>query len=255
MVLSITDQGRSRVLTFNRPDQLNAMNDALYDAITEALTAAATDAGVSAVVLTGAGRAFCAGQDLAEMANRPTYPAGERHGFGPFIETLEAFPKPLCAAVNGLGVGIGLTLLPYCDKVIMAPTARLRAPFVSLGVTAEAGSTLLLPALIGWPAAADILLTGRWVSAANAVEIGLAQEIAPEGGLLDRAQAWADQFRDLPVASLIATRSLMIAARVDAGAAARHREDHLFRKLAGGPANLEALAAFREKRPADFGAM
>ena len=252
MVLEITSRGRARTLAFARPDQLNAMNDPLYDAVTAALTAAAADPGVAAVVLTGQGRAFCAGQDLAEMADRPKYPAGERHGFGPFIEALESFPKPLCAAVNGLGVGIGLTLLPYCDRVIMGPSARLRAPFVSLGVTAEAGSTFLLPAIIGWAHAADVLLTGRWVSAANAVEIGLAQEIAPEGGLMARAEAWADQFQSLPVASLVATRSLMIAARIDGGSTARGREDQLFAKLRGGPANLEALAAFREKRPADF---
>ena len=135
-VLKIADEGRIRILTLNRPAQLNSMNDALYDACAVALMDAADDPGVAVVIITGEGRAFCSGQDLAEMADRPVYPEGERHGFVPFMETLESFPKPLIAAVNGLGVGIGLTMLPYCDLVFIDPTGRLRAPFVTLGVTA-----------------------------------------------------------------------------------------------------------------------
>lgn len=241
-----------RVLTFNRPKQLNAMNDPLYDAIAEGLARAQADSKVAAVIITGEGRAFCAGQDLADMANRPKYPPGERHGFQPFIEAVESFSKPLIAAVNGLGVGIGLTILPYCDRVIMDEGARLRAPFVSLGVTAEAGSTVMLARMIGANHAADVLLTGRWVHADNAREIGLANEVAPAGKSLEQALKYADAFQNAPVTSLVATKSLLVAARLEAGKAARSREDALFRKLEGAPANLEALAAFREKRPPDF---
>jgi enoyl-CoA hydratase/carnithine racemase len=228
------------------------MNDALYDALTAALLAASADPKVAAVILTGAGRAFCAGQDLADMAARPVYPKGERHGFGPFIEALEGFDKPLIAAVNGLGVGIGLTLLPYCDRVIMADGARLKAPFVSLGVTAEAGSSVLLARLVGPAAAADILLTGRWLTAAEALAIGLSQETAPVGAALDCALTFTQAFENAPVTALVATKSLLVQSRLDAGRAARAREDSLFRTLEGGPANLEALAAFRAKRPPDF---
>ena len=228
------------------------MNDPLYDAIAAALTNAQADPKIAAVIITGEGRAFCAGQDLGDMASRPAYPPGERHGFQPFIEEVERFSKPLIAAVNGLGVGIGLTILPYCDRVIMDEGARLRAPFVSLGVTAEAGSTVLLSRMIGPAHAADVLLTGKWVHAEESRTIGMAHEIAPAGKVLELALKYTDAFQNAPVASLVATKSLLVEARLEAGRAARGREDVLFRKLEGGPANLEALAAFREKRPPDF---
>src|SRR5438093_9268482 len=121
-------------------------------------TAARTD--IAVVVLTGAGRAFSAGQDLHPGAAHAV--DGEPHGFGPFMDALDSFPKPLIAAVNGLGVGIGLTFLLHCDLVIIAPDARLRAPFVSLGLTAEASSTYLLPLRVGWQEAARLLYTSCW---------------------------------------------------------------------------------------------
>ncbi|MDX1649304.1 MAG: enoyl-CoA hydratase-related protein, partial [Myxococcota bacterium] len=202
--------------------------------------------------ITGAGRAFSAGQDLGEMARPPRHPPGERHGFGPFMDALESFPKPLLAAVNGIGVGIGLTLLPHCDLVLIAEGARLRAPFVRLGVTAEAGSSALLPARIGWQAAAHLLFTGAWMSAEEAVACGLAWRVCPPDALRHETLALAREIAAMPVPSLVATRSLLRDARLDAVRAARRREDERFAALAGGPANREALAAFRERREPDF---
>jgi len=149
-VLRLEDRDRVRLLTLDRSQALNAFNDDLYDAVRDALLDAERCRDIAVVVVTGAGRAFSAGQDLQEMAEPRRHGGAERHGFEPFIEVVEAFPKPLVAAVNGLGVGIGLTLLPHCDLVLMADTARLRAPFVSLGVTVEAGNSALLPACVGW---------------------------------------------------------------------------------------------------------
>ncbi|MCZ6783923.1 MAG: enoyl-CoA hydratase/isomerase family protein, partial [Proteobacteria bacterium] len=149
-VLDIEDRERIRLLTLNRPKALNAFNDDLYDAVRDALADAAERDDVAVVVVTGTGRAFSAGQDLGEMERSRRHADGEPHGFTPFIEAVEAFPKPLIAAVNGIGVGIGLTLLPHCDLVLIAEGAKLRAPCVTLGVTAEAGSTALLPPRIGW---------------------------------------------------------------------------------------------------------
>jgi enoyl-CoA hydratase/carnithine racemase len=251
-VLQVRQHGRVRELIFHRPDQLNAMNDALYDACAAALHRAAEDKGVAAVILTGDGRAFCAGQDLAELAHRPQYPAGEVHGFTPFMEAIEVFPKPLAAAVNGLGVGIGLTMLPYCDFVAIDEGARLRAPFLTLGVTAEAGSTALLPARIGWSNATDILFTGRWIAAEESVRMGLTTVRTPKGEALNHARAWAEPIAQNPIDPLVATKKLLIEARLDAVRAARARESVAFARLEGGPANLEALAAFREKRQPDF---
>jgi enoyl-CoA hydratase/carnithine racemase len=251
-VLKIEDHGRVRLLTLNRADALNSFNDALYDAVTDALNTAATDDNVAVVVLTGAGRGFSAGQDLTEMGNKPVHTDGKRHGFEPFIDAVVSFPKPLISAVNGIGVGIGLTLLPHCDLVLIADTARLRAPFVSLGVTLEAGNSFLLPSRIGWTEAAHLLYTTNWIDAKKSVEIGLAWKMVPAAELLDEALQLASEIAVMSIAALVATKKNLLATRNDSVRAARDREIEEFDKLRGGPANLEAIAAFKEKRVPDF---
>ncbi len=251
-VVTIEDSDRVRLVTLNRPAALNAFNDAQYDGARQALEYARRRDDIAAVVITGAGRAFSAGQDLAELIDQPVHADGAAHGFAPFIDTLAGFEKPLIAAVNGLGVGIGLTLLPHCDLVLMAESARLKAPFAALGVTAEAASTYLLPSLVGWQNAASVLLRGEWVSAAEAKEMGLAWRVLPDGELLEETMAIARQIAAQPIPSLIATKRTMLAARAAQVAAARAAETAEFEKLRGGPANQEAVAAFREGRPPDF---
>ncbi len=251
-VLLVSDENRVRTLTFNRPKQLNAFNDELYDACAAALLEAASRSDVAALIMTGQGRAFSAGQDLGELATPPNHSDGKRHGFGPFMAALESFPKPLIAAVNGIGVGIGLTMLPYCDIVMISADARLRAPFVRLGVTAEAGSTYLLPATIGWSNTAHLLYTASWVDAEEAVRIGLARTVVNPAELMGEVRALAERIAAMPVSSLVATKRLLVDARSDAVHAARAREESVFGGLVGAPANLEALQAFQEKREPDF---
>ena len=245
-VLRIEDRDRVRLLTLDRPQFLNAFNDDLYDAVCGALQEAANRPDLAVVVLTGAGRAFTAGQDLEEMSAPRRHADGKPHGFVPFIETVESFPKPLIAAVNGVGVGIGLTVLLHCDLVLMAENSRLRAPFVSLGVTTEAGSSLLLPARVGWQEAAHLLYTARWLDAGAALESGLAWRVCPPEKLMDETLAVAEEIASMPVESLIATKQLLLQARLDAVRTARHRENAAFAKLVGGPANLEAIASFQK---------
>jgi enoyl-CoA hydratase/carnithine racemase len=252
LVLQVEDRERVRLLILDRPHSLNAFNDDLYDDVRDALQDAATNPDVAVALITGRGRAFTAGQDLGELAKPRRHEDGRRHGFIPFIETVEAFPKPLLAAVNGIGVGIGLTLLLHCDGVLMAKKARLRAPFVSLGVTAEAGSTFLLPATIGWQATAKLLYTAEWLEAERAVELGLALRTVPGKRLRKEALALATEMAAMPIASLEGTKKLLLEARLDAVRAARARENVIFGGLAGGPANREAIAAFRERRAPDF---
>ncbi len=251
-VLEIADDGGVRLLTLDRPQALNAYNDDLYDAVRDALGDAAARDDIAVVVLTGKGKGFSAGTDLGELAEPRRHEDGKPHGFPSFIATVEAFPKPLIAAVNGLGIGIGVTILPHCDMVLMSTRARLRAPFVTLGVTAEAGSTVLLPALIGWQHAAELLYTADWIDAETALAWGLAGRLCAPEALMDEALALAGRIARMPVSSLVATKELLLAARLDAVRAARERENTRFAKLLGGPANREALAAFREKREPDF---
>ncbi len=250
--VQVESDGRVRIIRLNRPDALNAFNDEQYDGVTAALSEAADDPDVAVVVITGTGRAFTAGQDLQQMGTPPTYNDGKRHGFTPFIETVEAFPKPLIAAVNGLGVGIGLTLLPHCDLVLMAEDARLRAPFVSLGVTVEAGNSQLLPLAVGWANAARILYTTDWIQAPECLELGLVWKVVASGDLMAETLSIAGRIAAMPVASLVTTKKLLLAARLEGTRAAREREQPAFAALVGGPANREAISAFEEKRDADF---
>ena len=243
-LLEITDGDGVRLLTWNRPDALNALNDELWDATRDALVEAQADAELRCVVLTGTGRAFTAGQDLGEMMAPPDHGDDELHGYRGLIPVLEAFDKPLLAAVNGLGLGIGATLLPYCDIVWIAEGARLKVPFVTLGVTTEAAGSLLLAQRMGWQAAAKFIFTAEWMSAGEAVACGLAWKVTAPDQLLDETMAVARQIGAMPVDSLQTTKRLMVAARLDAVRAARAREDAEFIRMVGSEANQEALAKF-----------
>jgi len=255
-MLLVDDREGVRVLTLNRPEALNAFDTPLYDACAAALHEAAARADIACVVLTGTGRAFSAGQDLGEMARmNPAAGAGDDDagpGFPRFIDTVAAFEKPLIAAVNGLGVGIGLTVLLHCDVVLIARGARLRAPFVPLGVVPEAAGSLLMPAVMGGQRAALALYTGEWITADDAVECGLALRAVEPDALIPDTMEIAGRIARMPVTSLVETKRLVVAGRIDAVRAARAREDAAFAHMVGGPANLDALTAFLEKREPDF---
>lgn len=243
-LVEVTDADGVRVVRWNRPDALNAFNDEVWDATRNALTSAQSDPDLRCVVVTGTGRAFTAGQDLGEMAAPPDHGDGEVHGYRGLIPVLESFDKPLLAAVNGLALGIGATILPHCDIVWIAEDARLKVPFVTLGVTTEAAGSVLLPQRMGWQAAAHFIFTADWMSAQEAVACGLAWKVCPADQLLDEVMAVARTIGGMPVDSLQTTKRLMVAARADGVRAAREREDAEFVRMVGGPANQEALSHF-----------
>ncbi len=243
------------LLTLNRPDKRNAFNDQQYDDLREALADAETDDTIKVAVITGAPGAFSAGQDLSEMGTARTYDDAGPHGFGPFVDRLSAFQKPLLAAVNGVGVGIGLTMLLHCDIVYMAQSARIRAPFVSLGLVPEAGSSLLLQVIVGPQIAAELLYTSAWIDAERAVDLGLAAGAFDDDELLNRTLEQAAEIARQPLAALRRTKQLLLDVRSEALAAARRREEPAMGSLIGSPANAEAIRAFREKRSPDFTGM
>src|SRR6478609_3607353 len=255
MTLQIDDRDRVRTLTLDRPEALNAFNEALYDATAEALLAAAEDPGVAVVLLTGNGRAFSAGTDLLEMHARatddPDFVPGA-HGFLGLLDALLDFPKPLVCAVNGVGLGIGATILGYADLAFMSTTARLKCPFTSLGVAPEAASSYLFPQLLGRQDAAWMLLSAEWVSAAEAKEMGLVWRVCEPEDLLPEARRHAEVLAARPISSLVAVKRTMTEPLRAGIAAARERENAAFAELMGGPANLEALTAFAEGREPDF---
>ncbi len=257
MTLQISDEARVRTLLLDRPDALNAFNEELYDAVAEALIAAAADPDVAVVLITGNGRGFSAGTDLLEMhqlATNPDFPRG-RHGFPGLLDALEAFPKPLVVAVNGVALGIGATILGFADLAFMSTTAKLKCPFTSLGVAPEAASSYLFPRLMGWQNAAWMLLSAEWITPDEALQMGLVWMLCEPDDLVPEARQRAELLAARPISSLVAVKSAMTAPLRAGIAAARERENAAFAELMGGPANLEALSAFAEGRPADFTAL
>jgi len=243
------------VLTLNRPQQKNAFNYRMWSDARDALADAHGDDAVRVVVVTGAGGAFTAGQDLVEMGGQRPPGVDEREfgsAFDRFMDVLCAFDKPLLAAVNGVGVGIGLTLLLHCDYAFIARGARLRAPFVTLGVVPEAASSYLLPVIIGHRQAMDLLFESDFIDAARAVELGLATTLCEPEQLLDATMARAQALAAKPLGSLRYTKRLVLETRADQVRLARERENQGFARRVGSPENIEAVTAFLEKRPADF---
>jgi enoyl-CoA hydratase/carnithine racemase len=237
------------LLTLNRPERKNAFDETMWREARDALGEAQESDAVRVVLVTGAGDAFSAGQDLGQMAAPP---GDGPPGFPTFMDRLVGFDKPLLAAVNGVGVGIGLTMLLHCDIVWMAESARLRAPFVPLGVVPEAASSYLLPLQMGHQRAAEMLFTADWIDAPRAVELGIATRALPREKLLPELRALAARIAAQPLGSLRWTKRLLLAIRRDGIAGARAREDAGFAVRVGSPENQEALRAFLQKRPADF---
>ena len=235
-VLRTVDDGAVRTLVLDRPAARNAFDVALYTALAGALDGARVDDDVHVVVLTGAGGVFSAGQDLDEMAALATgsAPEGAEHGFRSLLAAVEAFDKPLLAAVDGAGVGIGFTLLAHCDLVWVSDRARLRVPFAEMGVPPEAASSVLLPTRMGRQQAARVLLTGDWVGAEEAVALGLAVAVVPADDLAATVAAEAARIAAHPLAGLRAVAGLLRAGEADAVGAARTREETAFAELLAG---------------------
>ena len=240
-----------RVIAFNRPEVRNAFDTTMYQEVTAALCAADGDETVGAVVLTGRGTAFTSGQDLAEMAAIATGTAveGAGQGFMGLLECLIDLSVPLLAAVNGVAVGLGFTLLPHCNLVLVDADARLRVPFAELGVPPEAASSVLFPAAMGWQQAARVLLTSDWVSAHELVELGLALKVCDPGTVLDETVSLAARIAAHPRGATRASTSLVRAARRDAVVQANRREQAAFGTLLAGAVGSGTLAEFAA-RPA-----
>lgn len=222
------------VATLNRPAKRNAFTVELYGALTRALRDADGDQAVGAVVLTGSPPAFCAGTDLGELEllAAGTPPPGTPDAFPGLLAALAEIEVPLVAAVNGAGVGLGLTMLAFCDFVFIAEHARLKVPFAEMGVPPEAASSYLLPIIMGWQRAARVLLAGEWLSAAEAVAAGIATGVCDDASLLHTASDAAARVAAHGQAARRIKR-LMRAAVAEPIAAARIREDAAYAELFG----------------------
>ncbi len=239
-------------ITLNRPDKKNAFNAAQWCDFREALVDAKANDAVRVVVLTGAGKAFTAGQDLGEMNAIDTGDSTQENYFGRCMDAICDFDKPLVAAVNGVGVGIGMTILLYCDYVYISKDARLRAPFVTLGVVPEAASSYLFSVIIGHRNAVDLLFESDFITAERATELGLATHLCEADEVVLNAVERARHLAKKPLGSMRKTKQLVMAARDAQIRAARKREDAAFIDRIGSPENIEAITAFFERREPDF---
>ncbi|WP_457798991.1 enoyl-CoA hydratase-related protein [Methylocystis sp. S23] len=245
-VLIARENGVLRLL-FNRPEKKNAFDRETYRAMIGALDAARDDDAIRAVVFAGAGADFSAGNDLADFRDFLDRP--EEFPALAFVKTVAAFEKPMVAAVTGDAVGVGTTMLFHCDLVYASPDARLRMPFVDLGLVPEAGASLLVPRRAGMARASQFLLLGDGFSGEEAHGFGLVNAIAPPGAVLALTMEAAARLAAKPPAALRAARRLMrgdpaeILARIDQEAA-------LFAKALASPAARERLAAFFARKAA-----
>ncbi len=226
------DDPRIRRIVLNRPEKRNALTREMYSALSDAIRDADADPAVAAVIISGAGKGFCAGNDLVDFLEDP--PTGEDSPVFRFLTTLVEVRVPLIAAVHGSCVGIGATMLLHCDFAVADETAVLSYPFVALGVVPEAASSLLLPRIAGARLAAELLLLGRPIAAHAALDAGLLTSVAPAGGHLDAAAAIAARLAELPREAVRATRGLLHAAEEPTADRFR-REAALFVERLGSP--------------------
>jgi 2-(1,2-epoxy-1,2-dihydrophenyl)acetyl-CoA isomerase len=245
-----------RTLTLDRPDKLNAVNGALASSFSSAVADAAAEDAVRVVVITGSGRAFCAGLDLSEPPTLPSSTRVERLDpyawVGTWVRSVVHCEKPVIAAVNGPAAGAGFGLALACDLRIVAASARMTAGYVRRGLSPDAGVSYFLPRHVGLARAADVLLTGRDVDAEEAARIGLATEVVADDAFADRVRQYATQLAmGAPVAQALTKRLLARSLDTELDVALRDelvsiKECFTTRDVA------EAIAAFREKRRPRF---
>jgi enoyl-CoA hydratase/carnithine racemase len=236
-------------LSFNRPEKKNAITSAMYAEAARVLHDAEINPDVRVVVLTGVGNVFTAGNDLKDFLENP--PRDAEAPVFRFMAAMVALSKPAVAAVAGAAVGIGTTVLLHCDLIYAAPEARFQLPFVNLGLVPEFASSLLLPHIMGYQRAAELLLLGEPFSAEDGYRHGLVTAVIPAAELMATVQAKAKILAAKPVSSLRNTKALL---RGEDGAvtARIQKEVMLFSSHLDSAAFKEAAAAFLEKRAPDF---
>jgi 2-(1,2-epoxy-1,2-dihydrophenyl)acetyl-CoA isomerase len=246
------------VLTLNRPDRLNALTVEVAKDFKAAI-AEAIERGARAIVLTGAGRAFSAGGDLREM-QEIAKKDGRAEAFfdeplrllNEAIVLIRETPVPFIAAVNGVASGGGCNHALACDLVIAAESARFNQAFIKIGLTPDCGGTFMLPRLVGWKRATELLFTGELVSAKAAAEMGMINSVSPDDELMSRAMAMADKLAQAPTAAIAEIKKLLEASATND--LRSHLDLERETQIESGKTKdfVEGVSAFLEKRPPRF---
>src|SRR6476469_923794 len=247
--IAVAVQDRILTLRLERPEKKNALTRGMYLGMIEGLKQAEADSSVRVVLITGTETCFTAGNDLVDFANaRP----GETSPAILYLQAFAVLQKPVVAAVGGVAVGIGTTMLVHCDLVYAASDARFQLPFVNLGLCPEAGSSTLLPAMVGHRRAAELLFFGEPFSADVARDLGIVNTVVTSNELLSTATAKAQQLAEKPPSALRTTKALLKRGSAGAIADAMANETEQFAALLQGPEAKEAMMAFMQRRKPDF---
>lgn len=244
-------------LVLNRPDKLNAFTPDMHVSLRAQIERAGQDGGIRAVLLTGAGRGFCAGQDLGDRDPRkggPRPDLGATIGtyYNPLIRAIRALPKPVVAAVNGVAAGAGANIALACDIVLASDKARFVQSFAKLGLVPDAGGSWSLPRLLGEARAKALALTGEPLSAAQAAEWGLIWRAVPDADLVPEARALALKLAEGPTFGLGLTKQAIQAAATNSLDAQLDLEQDYQRRAGASDDCAEGVTAFLEKRAARF---
>lgn len=252
MTTDVLIEKADRVLTLrlNRLGKKNALTNAMYEQLTAGLKQAAADGDVRVILFAGSADCFCAGNDMADFLNNP--PASSDSPVGRFMRALLDTEKPVIAAVCGMAVGIGVTLLMHCDFVYLGERTKLRMPFVSLGTCPEFASSYVVPKVTGHLKAAELLMLGRFFDAPTAERLGLCNAVLPNAEVEAQARATAAELVALPPNALKVTKALMRRWPGEKTREAMEYESGFFMPMLGQPEAREAFSAFAEKRSPDF---
>jgi enoyl-CoA hydratase/carnithine racemase len=254
ILFEVTD--RVARITLNRPERMNTWGQDMREDMTAALRAAEADDAVRAVVIHGAGRAFCAGMELKASGDktfaRPALSDAEQEARDAQFTFPYQIGKPVIAAIHGPAVGVGITYPLLCDVRIVAEDARISFIFPKRGLIGELGSHFILPRLVGFSVAADLLMSGRMISGREAVDLGLALKAVPPEQLLDTAMAYAREYANTAPVSVAISKRLLWESLDSSYLPVKHKEGRLF-AWAGGQADAkEGIRAFLEKRSPEW---
>jgi 2-(1,2-epoxy-1,2-dihydrophenyl)acetyl-CoA isomerase len=249
-----TSQGLAR-LTLNRPERMNSFTQVMHEELRTAIKTVAVD-GSRVLVITGAGRGFCAGQDLNDRAVAPgqAVDLGEsvEKNYAPLVQSLRALPIPVIAAVNGVAAGAGCNFALACDLVIATSSATFLQPFCKLGLIPDTGGSYFLPRLVGTQRAMGLALLGEKITASRAAEMGLIWESVPDVYFAERIDAVATQLASGPTLGFARTKQAIYASPNNTFAEQLALEGNLMRECGYSQDYREGVAAFKEKRAAVF---
>ena len=248
--VAISNEDSILRIRFNRADKKNAITRDMYTAMADAIAASNTDSSVRVILFEGTEGCFTSGNDLKDFMNAPT--TGDGSPVGRFLAETSTAEKPIVAAVTGIAVGIGTTLLLHCDLAYASEKATFHMPFVNLGLVPEFGSSLILPSLLGQRRASELLMLGKPFDADKALELGFVNAIHPDDQVVSSAMDAARALAAQPPSALRQTKKLMRRGFVDAIAEQIREEGDHFATSLTGPEAAEAFQAFMEKRKPDF---